>query len=196
MKTEIIGRKKVCLKDIAEITTHPDIQQKIENICVFTVPHNEKHYYRIGIIDMIEAITRCHEQVTVQNVGEMEALIQYLPEAPKVSKPLEALKIFLISLIIFSGTTVAVMAYQTDVSLSKTFTTLNKVFTGRTEENPLYITIPYSVGLPVGVILFFNHLGKKKLTDDPTPIEVEVEKYETDVQTQVIETLIEKKRGE
>ena len=33
----------------------------------------------------------------------------------------------------------------------------------------------------------FNHIGKKKITSDPTPIQVEMRKYEKDVDTAFIE---------
>ena len=39
------------------------------------------------------------------------------------------------------------------------------------------IEICYAIGMPVGIIIFYNHIGKKKITQDPTPIEVEMRKY-------------------
>ena len=45
----------------------------------------------------------------------------------------------------------------------------------------------YSVGLGVGILLFYNHFGLKRLSKDPTPIEVEMRKYETDVNQVLIE---------
>ena len=44
----------------------------------------------------------------------------------------------------------------------------------------------YSVGLTVGIIVFFNHFGKKKFTVDPSPIEIEMQLYENDIQTTII----------
>lgn len=49
------------------------------------------------------------------------------------------------------------------------------------------IEICYAIGMPVGIIIFYNHIGKKKITQDPTPIEVEMRKYEQDVDTAFIE---------
>ena len=37
------------------------------------------------------------------------------------------------------------------------------------------------------IIIFFNHVGKKKITPDPTPMQVEMRKYETDIDTTFIE---------
>ena len=50
------------------------------------------------------------------------------------------------------------------------------------------VLIAYSLGLAVGIILFFNHVGGRRITKDPTPIEVEMRVYETDVNKALIET--------
>ena len=36
--------------------------------------------------------------------------------------------------------------------------------------------------------MFFNHIGGRRITKDPTPIEVEMRIYETDVNKALIET--------
>ena len=43
------------------------------------------------------------------------------------------------------------------------------------------LEISYSIGLALGIIVFFNHFSKKKITQDPTPIEVEKKKYNQDL---------------
>ena len=56
------------------------------------------------------------------------------------------------------------------------------------------LELTYSLGLAVGILIFFNHFGKKKLTVDPTPMEVEMRLYENDIQTTLIETYSRKER--
>ena len=43
-------------------------------------------------------------------------------------------------------------------------------------KNP--ITLSDALGLAGGIIIFFNHIGKRRITHDPTPIEVSMRKYE------------------
>ena len=47
--------------------------------------------------------------------------------------------------------------------------------------------IMYSVGIAVGIIVFYNHFGGKRITKDPTPIEVQMRLYEDDVNTTLVE---------
>ncbi len=44
----------------------------------------------------------------------------------------------------------------------------------------------------MGILVFFNHIGKKKITSDPTPIQVEMRKYEQDVDMAFIENAEER----
>ena len=55
------------------------------------------------------------------------------------------------------------------------------------EEDFTVLEICYSIGLFLGIMIFFNHLGRKKITHDPTPIQVEMRTYEKDVDTTFIE---------
>ena len=45
----------------------------------------------------------------------------------------------------------------------------------------------YSLGLLIGILVFYNHFSRKKVTSDPTPLEVEMRLYEQDLNTTVIE---------
>ena len=51
----------------------------------------------------------------------------------------------------------------------------------------IFTEVCYCIGLGLGIILFFNHVGRKKITPDPTPIQIEMRKYEKDVDTTFIE---------
>lgn len=54
----------------------------------------------------------------------------------------------------------------------------------------------YSIGIGLGVLIFFNHFMGKKLTADPTPMEVEMRAYEDQVDTTVLEASRRAPKGE
>ncbi|MGL4344384.1 MAG: stage V sporulation protein AA [Cellulosilyticaceae bacterium] len=196
-RVSVIAQPIIRLKDVAEVSAEKIILKEIENLCVFEVKNtSQKKSYVISIIDMIQVITTRFPDVTVSNVGEMDTIIHFLPEPIKVKPWMEFIKVAAICIIIFAGVSVAIMAYHIDTSMGRTFMILNEVFTGKYEKNPLYITIPYAIGIPFGTLIFFNHIGTKKITEDPTPIEVEVNGYETQVEDTMIDTLTrQKKKG-
>ena len=45
----------------------------------------------------------------------------------------------------------------------------------------------YSLGLAMGIIIFYNHIGKRRLTPDPSPVEVEMRVYGDDINTALVE---------
>lgn len=73
------------------------------------------------------------------------------------------------------------MAFNNDISVTELFQKLYYQVMGKESTGITELEICYSIGLPVGVIIFFNHFGNSKITNDPTPIQVEMRKYEKDV---------------
>lgn len=81
------------------------------------------------------------------------------------------------------------MSFHSDAQMATVFENYYYIFFNEKVENPMIIDLPYSIGLAVGIIVFFNHFSGKKVTDDPTPIEVEMSNYESEVTDNIIDTL-------
>ena len=64
--------------------------------------------------------------------------------------------------------------------------------TGLPHEGVTILEISYSIGIGLGIIIFYNHFGKKKLSNDPTPIELEMRQYETDIENALIDGVVRK----
>ena len=56
------------------------------------------------------------------------------------------------------------------------------------------LEISYSIGLGLGILVFFNHFLKWKMNADPTPLEVEMRTYEEDICKTLIEDAGRKER--
>ena len=69
------------------------------------------------------------------------------------------------------------------------------LFFEESKEVPKLLSIPYSIGLGLGIIVFFNHFSKITLTQDPTPIEIEMTTYEKETNASVIDHLNRRKGG-
>ena len=96
--------------------------------------------------------------------------------------------IALVSMITFFGTAFTIVAYHNDIEIRKIFEgTVKMVLPQNLEFGLLAIEVAYSIGLALGIVVFFNHVGKWKLSNDPTPMEVALRKYEMDVDTTLIE---------
>ena len=70
------------------------------------------------------------------------------------------------------------MAFNNDISVTDVFDKLYGQVTGTKADGVNELEVCYCIGLGLGIILFFNHVGRKKITPDPTPIQIEMRKYE------------------
>lgn len=184
----------VHIKDIAEVYSESTLRKKAENIKIMEIKEEKDKCYLISVIDIINAIDRALPGNTISNVGEMDTIVEY--EKPKNKNKIWLYtKIIFVALVLFAGSATAIMSFHSDAQMATVFENYYYIFFGERIENPAIIDLPYAIGLAVGIVVFFNHLGNKKLTSDPTPIEVEMSVYEDDVNTNIIDTLNKEKNN-
>jgi len=92
----------------------------------------------------------------------------------------------LIWLLLFFGAALAIMNFHEDVSMQAVHQRIYKIITGKENLKPLILQIPYSIGLGLGMVLFFNHVFKKRLNEEPSPLEVEMFNYQQNLDQYVI----------
>jgi len=188
-KASVAERKSIYVKDIAEVFAPDNLLKKIKNIKLLEIKNNEKKNYLITIIDVISAIDKALPGHTINNVGEIDTVVEFSPKRKKENKFFKVLKIIFVAIILAGGSSTAIMSFHSDAQMATVFENYYYIFFGEKVENPMIIDLPYSIGLAVGIIVFFNHFSGKKITDDPTPIEVEMSTYESEVTDNIIDTL-------
>ena len=75
-----------------------------------------------------------------------------------------------------------------DIGINDVFVKVYEMVMGRPGDGYGILELSYCLGLAIGIIVFFNHIGGRRITKDPTPIEVEMRVYEQDVNKALIET--------
>ena len=138
----------------------------------------------LGLMELIEK--ECPE-VSVENLGENATLIE-LVNVNKHKGAMQWLKMIFVAAISFFGTSFTIMAFHNDISINKIFSRVYELVMGYPTDGYSILEVSYSIGLAAGIILFFNHIGGRRITKDPTPIEVEMRVYEMDVNKALIET--------
>ena len=83
---------------------------------------------------------------------------------------------------------------QCTTGIREVFGQIYELLTGQEPQSVTALEIAYSIGLALGILVFFNHIGGRRITSDPTPIEVEMRKYETDVNQALTETADREKK--
>lgn len=80
------------------------------------------------------------------------------------------------------------MTFNEDVSVSSVFDKVYRMIMGTGKQGGSILEISYAVGLPAGIMIFYNHFRRKKIKNDPTPIQVEMRNYEEQVNKALIST--------
>ena len=127
------------------------------------------------MLNVIERIQTDYPDVEIVSIGEQDFVVQLL-DAPMAPKWLETLKVVVMVVVIFLGAAFTIMAFNNDVSVGEVFDRFYQQVMGKEKPKVSEIEIFYCLGLAVGILVFFNHIGKKKITSDPTPIQVEMRK--------------------
>lgn len=181
-----LSGEDVFLKDVASVECADEgILAKCKAIKVYHFKDKKR-----AVISSLKLIRRiCSEcpGVLVQSIGETDVLLERVgvdaSGGPKVW-----LKIIFVSLVCFFGTASTLVAYNTDVAVRDIFAEAYEVFMEKPPGPVNVLEITYSIGLALGITVFFNHVGKRRITSDPTPIEVSMRTYEREVNQALIET--------
>lgn len=141
------------------------------------------------VISILEIIACIHEKfpgIQVQNMGEADIILTYEDQK---TPPLawHILKTVFVVAVTFCGAAFSIMAFNNDVDVTRLFGQIYGFITGRESSGFTVLEITYSIGLTAGILIFFNHFGRKRFTVDPTPMEVQMRLYENDIQTTLIE---------
>lgn len=179
-----ITSPKVCVEDIAKVyCSLPQLTAKVKQIQLFHFGLWESGQKKTAsILAVIARITESLEleDVCIQNIGAQEfAMSLRYGQKPQEKAPFY--KVLPVVLITFFGSAFAIMTYNEDVDTMGVLEKINDIAGGGNLGLQMMI-IAYAIGIAAGIIVFFNHFGRKKITADPTPMEVEMEKYETDVE--------------
>lgn len=162
------------------------VVNKIKTLQVYRLQSSDHSRCVIGVLKVIELIHQEYPAYTIDIVGETESIIERISDKHKL--PLwDGIKIIFISAVCFFGTMYTIMSYHNEISIIDLFADMYTMATGLESDGFTALEAAYSIGLSLGIIVFYNHLGKRKLTPDPSPVSVEMRTYEDDVNRSIVE---------
>lgn len=181
-----VTSRRIALKDVASFyCAEKKIEEQIGNLTLIQLKETEE-FRVISVLKIMELIEKRYPDLMIMNVGEQEVLVQMASEK-KESRFFTMGKLLFVMLISFFGTGFTIMAFHNDIGIRKVFQRVYEIITGTPAKGYSILEIAYSFGLCIGILIFFNHIGRKKITADPTPIEVEMRIYEDSVNKAKIE---------
>lgn len=178
----------VYLKDLGKLYCRDEkLLNRIKAVKVLKFKEEDGGRRVVSVMKLIEMLQQEHQNLEIENIGESEVVIE-LVKTNRYKGPLQIAKICFVSGICFFGAAFTIMAFHNDIGIIKIFNRIYEMVTGRMSDGVTVLEIAYSIGLALGIIVFFNHIGGRRITKDPTPIEVEMRNYEDDVNNALVET--------
>ena len=173
-RVQVKPDESLLLKDIAQIIASEQIYEKLKALPIQKVTPKDHNILIIDAMKVIKFILDIFPEYEVQVLGPPQTIIEVIFRKKGMSIPFFILVWFLL----FFGAALTIMNFHEDVSMQSVQERLYVLLTGRVDEKPLLFQIPYSIGIGLGMILFFNHVFKKRINEEPSPLEVEMFNYQ------------------
>ena len=185
-----VSKSKVTIGDVVKTECADQVilaQIKNQELLKFQEQEDKtKNRVAVSILEVIARIHEIYPDVQIQNMGESDFIVTF--EKQKTAGGfMHYMKAVFVVLISFFGAAFSIMTFNNDVDVTKIFSQIYELTTGMKNDGFTILELTYSIGIVIGILVFFNHFGKKRFSVDPTPIEVEMRLYENDLQTTLIE---------
>jgi stage V sporulation protein AA len=173
----------VTIGDVAQIIANDrDVAEQLKIIPLYEIQPSDKNIVIIDVMKVMQAMVERDGSLDVQTVGPSQTIIEVVYQKRRFSTAY----FLLIWLLLFVGSAMAIMNFHEDVSMQEVHQRLYEMMTGKKIDKPLLLQIPYSLGLGIGMILFFNHVFRKRINEEPSPLEVEMFNYQQSLDQYVI----------
>ncbi|MES5892655.1 MULTISPECIES: stage V sporulation protein AA [Bacillus cereus group] len=173
---------EVKLSDVAQLAGDSFVVESLQNEIVYNITAHDKTHVVIDVMKVIEIIQQKASHVQINLLGSGQTLVEIIYEKKKVHPVFFGL----VWLLLFIGAALAIIYFHEDVSMQQVHQRLYYMITGEFKEQPLLFQVPYSVGLGLGMVLFFNHVFQKRINEEPSPLEVEMFQYQQSLDQYVI----------
>ncbi|WP_336771801.1 stage V sporulation protein AA [Paenibacillus sp. MMO-58] len=189
-KVSIRPERSVTLGQVSRLLApNEKLEQELSELVLYRHHKGDGNRVVIDLLQIVRVVREAAPQLSVEAYGDPQVLIMI---SAKPQKPRIAVLIFA-WLLLFFGAGLAIMNFHTDVSMKEVHIRIVELLTGKRTDHPLWFQIPYSIGIGLGMILFFNHLFKKRFNEEPNPLEVELYTYQENVNAYVIADEMRKK---
>lgn len=177
------GKEKVTMGKIAEIEGDNPYRQQVNRLPLDLppAPGGTGKKLVISSLYLVHLVRRELPGVEVQLTGAADIIIEWEKEGRPGAALARSCALPLVCLLLFLGSALAIMNFHADVSMPTVHRQVYYILTGEETQSPLLLQVPYSLGVGLGMSLFFNHYLKNRFNDDPSPLEVEMYLYQDNV---------------
>ncbi|ASA22991.1 stage V sporulation protein AA [Paenibacillus donghaensis] len=176
--------KPIILRDVASLITDSQWEEPLYSLLLMDPRQSDGNLILVDLLTVIPLIRGLIPQAQVEPIGDHRTIVQI--EGPVTGRKPSTPLFVLVWLLLFFGSALTIMNFHADVSMQEVQIRIVEMLTGRRDEHPYVFQIAYSLGIGLGMVIFFNHLFKKKWNEEPTPLEVEMFLYQKNIDQYVV----------
>lgn len=170
------------LKDVAEVIADDAWYTKLRELVLKEPKTSDGNMILIDMMHITRSIKELSPRMTIECFGQPHTLVEVVTQ---VKKP-NIVLIVIVWLLLFFGSGLAIMNFHADVSMLPVHKRIVELLTGRKDANPFWFQACYSIGIGLGMVVFFNHFFRKKFNEEPTPLELEMFLYQENLNQYMI----------
>lgn len=172
----------VRLGDIARLLAPPELEKVLQDTILDMPQENDGNRMVIDMLQVIGKIKEHDPDLVVEYIGEPHTLVEIIEKERRPS----IIAFIIVWMLLFFGSMLTIMNFHADVSMPEVMVRIVEMISGKKDLHPYLFQGAYSIGIGLGMIVFFNHLFRKKWNEEPTPLEVEMFLYQENVDHFVI----------
>ncbi|MGM0501264.1 MAG: stage V sporulation protein AA [Bacillota bacterium] len=189
LKKDVIACSKqiLLLEDIAEIVAPAVVESRLKKVIIKEILEEPEKSVVINVLEIIRQIKEEFPAAQINQLGAKNVVVDVVANEQQDdvallsnTKP-SLLFVFLVGVILFVGSGMAIMHFHADVNINLVHQEVYRLIMGQEKTQPLLLEIPYSLGIACGMIIFFNNFLNYKFDKDPSPLEIEMFLYEDKV---------------
>ncbi len=176
-----IDKTHIYLDDIYEIfpSKHKSI---VGNILVRKYDKHELKYDVVHLGEIIDKINKKTQEYNITFLKPDDVIIYFDNNKKDRTK---YIRVFTISVIVLMGSIMGIMNFHADVNMLQSQTNMVSALTRNPNKYLPYFQIPYTIGIGIGVALFFNKFIPTYSKDEPSPLELKMISLNKEIENQI-----------
>ncbi len=176
-----VSIKELYLDDIYDIYPKK-YKQELKGILIRNYFDKKKAYDVIHIGEIIEKINEKDDEFNITFLKPDDIVVYFDSEKKDRTK---YLRVFITSLVIFTGSIMGIMNFHADVDMISSQSNLVYALTRDTKKYLPFFQIPYTIGIGIGVSLFFNKFIPTYSKYEPSPLDLRMSSLNKDIENQL-----------
>ena len=174
----------IYLKDIYCIYPK-EYEEKIGNICIRTYEEKNSNYDVIHIGEVIDKIKQSQSTAHITFLRTDDIIVFFNEDKKDKTK---YLRVLLVSIVVLMGSIMGIMNFHADVNMIHSQGTMVNALTKNPKKYLPYFQIPNSIGIGIGVALFFNKFIPTYAKNEPSPLDLKMKSLNKEIENELRNT--------